>query len=651
MASLKLNHIYKVYPNGAKAVNDFCMDIEDKEFIVFVGPSGCGKSTTLRMIAGLEEITAGELMIGDSVVNDVEPMHRDIAMVFQNYALYPHMTVYENMAFGLKLRKMPKEEVDRRVNEAAEILGITEYLQRKPAAMSGGQRQRVALGRAIVREPKVFLLDEPLSNLDAKLRNTMRSEISKLHNKLQTTFVYVTHDQVEAMTMGTRIVVMKDGFVQQIDTPRNLYRYPVNKFVAGFIGTPQMNFYTGKLKAEGDNVRVTFDNTEVNMLAPAEYFAKADVRYLNGEKPVVFGIRLEHVSVDPEKYPYKAKCRVSYVEDLGVDGQVYADFDLNSEDTITESATKVIIKAPENAFYRAGEIIDVSMDLSHLHLFDAETEKTIAPRIPEEAIVYGTVKGGKLSVLGTQLVLPSAISAADGEYEIHIPTAALSFGGNIKAEFVKEEDVNGQRLVQMNAGGKMLFMYADQSSVLTKGVAVDLKQCSFVMDGAEAVSPLPAENELSGKILISKQKKEITAENGAVKKVKQKVYSLEISGKSFVCPEAVGEKIVNCGKKIFNGVLAVRFSPYCVNCGAEGIPAHVTNILDYGNEKFAECTVREITAPRTDKKKKSAEEAEAFIERKIYVAVGSGFNDTEVTLVPELEKVKIYGREQDIRII
>ena len=256
MANLKLNHIYKVYPNGVKAVNDFSMDIADKEFIVFIGPSGCGKSTTLRMIAGLEEITAGELCIGDTVVNDVGPKERDIAMVFQNYALYPNMTVYENMAFGLKLRKIPKEEIDKKVREAARILGITEYLDRKPKAMSGGQRQRVALGRAIVREPKVFLLDEPLSNLDAKLRTAMRAEISKLHRKLQTTFIYVTHDQVEAMTMGTRIVVMKDGFVQQIDSPRNLYNFPCNKFVAGFIGTPQMNFFKGKLLKRGDKVTV-----------------------------------------------------------------------------------------------------------------------------------------------------------------------------------------------------------------------------------------------------------------------------------------------------------------------------------------------------------------------------------------------------------
>ncbi|MBQ8344167.1 MAG: ATP-binding cassette domain-containing protein, partial [Clostridia bacterium] len=242
MASLSLKHIYKKYPGGVTAVTDFNLEIEDKEFVIFVGPSGCGKSTTLRMIAGLEEITEGELRIDGVLVNDIAPKDRDIAMVFQNYALYPHMTVYENMAFGLKLRKVPKETIKRRVEAAAKILGIEALLDRKPKAMSGGQKQRVALGRAIVREPKVFLLDEPLSNLDAKLRAAMRTEITKIHQTIGTTFIYVTHDQVEAMTMATRIVVMKDGFIQQVDTPQNLYDKPVNTFVAGFIGTPQMNF-------------------------------------------------------------------------------------------------------------------------------------------------------------------------------------------------------------------------------------------------------------------------------------------------------------------------------------------------------------------------------------------------------------------------
>ena len=241
MANVSLRHIYKIYDGGVTAVTDFNLEIADKEFIILVGPSGCGKSTTLRMIAGLEDISKGELYIGDMLANDVAPKDRDIAMVFQNYALYPHMTVYDNMAFGLKLRKTPKDEIKRRVEEAARILGIEQYLDRKPKALSGGQRQRVAMGRAIVRSPKVFLMDEPLSNLDAKLRVQMRVEISKLHQRLQTTIIYVTHDQTEAMTLGTRIVVLKDGIIQQVDTPQNLYNTPNNIFVAGFIGSPQMN--------------------------------------------------------------------------------------------------------------------------------------------------------------------------------------------------------------------------------------------------------------------------------------------------------------------------------------------------------------------------------------------------------------------------
>ena len=254
MASLSLKHIYKIYPNGFNAVKDFNLEIEDKEFIIFVGPSGCGKSTTLRMIAGLEEISKGELYIDGKLMNDVEPKDRDIAMVFQSYALYPHMSIYDNMAFGLKLRKVPKNEIDKKVKEAARILDIEHLLDRKPKLLSGGQRQRVAMGRAIVREPKVFLMDEPLSNLDAKLRVQMRLEISKLHQRLQTTIIYVTHDQTEAMTLGTRIVVMKDGVVQQVDTPQNLYDTPGNLFVAGFIGSPQMNFMDADLIKEGNNV-------------------------------------------------------------------------------------------------------------------------------------------------------------------------------------------------------------------------------------------------------------------------------------------------------------------------------------------------------------------------------------------------------------
>ena len=327
MSSLNLKNIYKVYPSGVTAVTDFNLDIEDKEFIVFVGPSGCGKSTTLRMIAGLEEISAGELYIDGVLVNNRAPKDRDIAMVFQNYALYPHMTVYDNMAFGLKLRKMPKPQIDQRVKEAARILGIEMYLSRKPKALSGGQRQRVALGRAIVREPKVFLLDEPLSNLDAKLRSQMRTEITKLHNRLATTFIYVTHDQVEAMTMGTRIVVMKDGFMQQVDTPINLYDHPINQFVAGFIGTPQMNFFTGKLTGDSKNVYLEFGLEKIAL--PKE---KVDLicnldKYLNTDREIVFGIRPEDIH-DEEAWVTNKKnaiieVKVDVVEALGSETLLY----------------------------------------------------------------------------------------------------------------------------------------------------------------------------------------------------------------------------------------------------------------------------------------------------------------------------------------
>ena len=292
MAGLKLNHIYKIYSGNVTAVSDFCLDIDDKEFIVLVGPSGCGKSTTLRMVAGLEEISEGELYIGDRLVNDVAPKDRDIAMVFQNYALYPHMTVYDNMAFGLKLRKKPKDEIDKLVREAAKILSIEPYLNRKPKALSGGQRQRVALGRAIVRDPKVFLFDEPLSNLDAKLRVQMRTEITKLHQRLQTTFIYVTHDQTEAMTMASRIVVMKDGFIQQVDTPQNLYDYPANLFVGSFIGSPQMNFFNAKLVKKDGAVWAEFGNNAIKV-PDAKVRKLVDESYIG--KEVVMGIRPENI--------------------------------------------------------------------------------------------------------------------------------------------------------------------------------------------------------------------------------------------------------------------------------------------------------------------------------------------------------------------
>ena len=378
MASLSLRGIYKRYPGGVVAVSDFTMNIKDKEFIILVGPSGCGKSTTLRMIAGLEEISEGELFIGDRLVNDVAPKDRDIAMVFQNYALYPHMTVFENMAFGLKLRKVPKDEIKKLVEEAAKILDIAHLLDRKPKALSGGQRQRVALGRAIVRDPQVFLLDEPLSNLDAKLRAQMRTELSKLHKKLGTTFIYVTHDQIEAMTMGDRIVVMKDGYIQQIDSPINLYENPVNKFVAGFMGSPQMNFINAKLIMLNGKYTVEFGSEDTKTTRGRKFYvelpgAKTDTEALKYyvDKEVILGIRPENIH-DEEMFLSNAKtgmieATVDVTEMMGAESYLYP----------TCEGIPLTARVSPRYTARPQDVIKLALDPNKVHLFDPNDEHSI----------------------------------------------------------------------------------------------------------------------------------------------------------------------------------------------------------------------------------------------------------------------------------
>ncbi len=368
MASLSLRHIYKKYPGGVTAVSDFCLEIKDKEFLILVGPSGCGKSTTLRMIAGLEEISDGELFIGDRLVNDVAPKDRDIAMVFQNYALYPHMSVFDNMAFGLKLRKTPKEEIKRRVEEAARILDIAHLLERKPKALSGGQKQRVALGRAIVRNPKVFLLDEPLSNLDAKLRASMRTELTKIHQRVGTTFVYVTHDQTEAMTMATRIVVMKDGLIQQVATPQELYDSPVNLFVAGFIGSPQMNFVNCTLDKKADGVYLTFGTNSVKL--PDDKAKAPELEEYLG-KEVVMGIRPECI--------YDDETRIQQFADAIIEADVEVTELMGAEIYLYLSAdeTNLIARVSPRSTTRQGDIVHVALDTTRVHIFDKETERCI----------------------------------------------------------------------------------------------------------------------------------------------------------------------------------------------------------------------------------------------------------------------------------
>ncbi len=600
MASLSLKHIFKVYDGGVKAVNDFCMDIEDKEFIVFVGPSGCGKSTTLRMIAGLEEITAGELRIDNEIVNDFEPKDRNIAMVFQNYALYPHMSVYENMAFSLRTMHMPNDQIHEKVMEAAQILGITEYLDRKPKALSGGQRQRVALGRAIVRKPKVFLLDEPLSNLDAKLRAAMRAEISRLHERLGTTFIYVTHDQVEAMTMGSRIVVMKDGYVQQIDTPINLYKFPDNMFVAGFIGTPQMNFFEGTVKKTGEDVRFALNcGTSIDM----KYIQadKIPVKYMNGEHKIVFGIRPDDVRVynstnydDGSWAP--AKAVVSVVEVLGGETLIYANLNLDTPDA-EEGA--IIIKADPDTVVRRGDVINIEISRRKFHVFDKETEKSIRRRIPEENIISSTVANGALLFEGQEFILPSAVKCADiqsANADISMPVSALTLGkGNGKAEVQWIESIENKTLYFLKVGEITLFSLEDGEARFAVGdnVSFDIDFTAVSIDSL-GIEPLCLTNKLDG--IFTKEKD-----------ASRKFYNffMNIGAAKLVPTESICEKLFACkGNKIFHTPLEYIFEAKDATVAPHREDAEnalfgkVLEILDYGHEKYAVIDVygQKITA-------------------------------------------------------
>lgn len=658
MANLSLKHIYKVYPNGAKAVNDFNMQIEDKEFIVFVGPSGCGKSTTLRMIAGLEEITAGELKIGDMVVNGMEPKDRDIAMVFQNYALYPHMTIFENLAFGLRMRKIPdikkdkagnpildkngkeipilrrynKEELNQKVQEAAEILEISDYLKRKPKEMSGGQRQRVALGRAIVRKPKVMLLDEPLSNLDAKLRTQMRSEIVKLHKKLQTTFIYVTHDQVEAMTMGTRIVVMKDGFVKQIDTPKNLYKFPENKFVAGFIGTPQMNFFEGTLKKQGDKVHIQFMYSDAEITVPYSMLMKTLPEYLDGEKTVYIGFRAENISLEEEvvkSSKTKIKVRISHSEELGTETLVYGDINMQG-DGFSESSTRVIIKSAGFKEYEPDSICEAALDIQGIHLFDKDTEESIMPRIPKVNTLDCEIKNRTLNFLGQTLDLPSAIQCEAGKGELILPVDAIQFGGELKAEVVDCENINGKNLISLELNGNRIYMLSDLPR--EKGeveIRLDFKKIILKV-GETETSPMPEINGVNGTFVMERVP-EVVMSKDKQKKKKKIHYYLHIDGVQLEAPASVYEKMfaVTTGRKVYNSLFRYEWSVYDFNISDQGLEAKVLGVLDYGREKFLKCSCKtEVIYVKTDKE----------YSGKIHVT-------------PDVSKVSVIESERQIRIV
>ena len=629
---IELIDVKKVYDGDTVAVENFNLQVKKGEFVTFLGPSGCGKSTTLRMIAGLEEITYGEVAIDGRIVNNVEPKDRDIAMVFQNYALYPHMTIYENIAFGLRTRKVPKEEIDKRVTEAAETLGITEYLKRKPKEMSGGQRQRVALGRAIVREPKVMLLDEPLSNLDAKLRTQMRSEIIKLHKKLNTTFIYVTHDQVEAMTMGTRIVVMKDGFVKQIDTPKNLYKYPSNKFVAGFIGTPQMNFFQGTLKKDGDKVHIEFKWSEAKITVPYSMLMKTTPQYLDGTKTVYIGFRAEDISLEEDKVrasEAKIKVRISHSEELGTETLVYGDINMDG-DGFAETNTRVIIKSAGFKEYKPDTVCEAALNIDSIHLFDIETEESIMPRIPEYNYLDCNVENGKLKFLGNSVDLPESAVCENGSGELLISVSAIKFDGDIKAKVIDNENINGQNLVSLDINGSRIYALSD--NVLEKGeigIGLDFKKL-IINVGSVGISPMPLTNGLNGTFVMEKLPETINVK-GKDKKVKTPHYYLVINGTKFEAPEQIYSKMfaATTGRKVYNSTYRYEWTPYDFTVSESGIEAQVLKTLDYGAEKFLKCAVgEEILYVKCDK----------VMSGKIY-------------LVPEVNKVSVIESERQIRIV
>ena len=608
MANLSLKHLYKIYENGTKAVDDFNLEIKDNEFIVFVGPSGCGKSTTLRMIAGLEEITAGDFYIDGILANNLEPKDRDMAMVFQNYALYPHMSVYENMAFGLRIRHVNKDEIDRRVHEAAKILDIENQLDKKPKNMSGGQRQRVALGRAIVRKPKVFLLDEPLSNLDAKLRSSMRSEITRLHSVLGTTFIYVTHDQVEAMTMGTRIVVMKNGIIKQVDSPMNLYDYPENVFVAGFIGTPQMNFINAKLGYV--NSDILLKSSFYDFIYKHEDLSHIDTLNILKEKDVIVGIRPEHTCIVNKNSSNAFECEIVVLEALGNEMNVIAE-------TIADR-TRIILKLVRDDSLSIGQHILVSFDVTKLHVFDKESENTLLERIPSFMTIKGRIENNKLNILGHKIKLSSwnaSLFESNKDVLLNFSISALSEGEDFVIECIKKEKIKNKWLFTCKFNDEYVYFVNDNYIDGDKlSLNIDLSSIDYYdLNGNLLISKLDEINKFEGELIPSKKlipcvKKnlidislyknylKVKEENDLpllkklnVKEKKKVVFNYKIFNKEI---EPRMEDIIKIyallGKKFYLHHIKYLVSAKDIIINEFGeFSGEIIEILDYNKEKFA----------------------------------------------------------------
>jgi multiple sugar transport system ATP-binding protein len=567
MTDLVLKNVYKVYNDGTVAVNNFNLVIKNGEFVILVGPSGCGKSTTLRMIAGLEDITAGSFYISGVKANALEPKDRNMAMVFQNYALYPHMNVYENMAFGLRINKVPKQEIDQRVTEAAEILGLTSQLAKKPKDMSGGQRQRVALGRAIVRNPSVFLLDEPLSNLDAKLRASMRSEIRRLHDALKTTFIYVTHDQIEAMTMGTKIVVMDKGLIQQVDSPMNLYDYPENLFVAGFIGSPQMNIFDGICQIVHDEIMLKIGKHLLKF--PLKKFPKIDVFDLANHEAVKIGIRPEHLSLASRKEKNTIPLDINLIEALGNETVC--------EGLIAATDINIIAKITRNNEIREGDTIHLKLEADKIHLFSSATQATLNPRMPHHSFVKYSEK-----LFGKKVSFPKAYEKAMAQMKdphLLIPLAALEEGKQYALKILKQERIQEEVLLTLQGeDGQTLFAKRDQE-VKGKTYSFNLRpELISITDGGQVVfAGIPRMNTITGKLIPHRRR--ITMDG---KSVNKKVFDYAIKDVTYRPNDEIVAKIYALlGKKFALHTIDFSFAPDAVTFSSQGMKGIIQDIIQY----------------------------------------------------------------------
>ncbi len=571
MAGLKLFHANKIYEGGVHALKDFCLDVEDKEFVVFVGPSGCGKSTALRMIAGLEKITSGDIYIGDRLVNGLPAKDRNISMVFQSYALFPNMSVYDNISFGLRMHGVDKEVIKQKVEEVAHLLSLTDYLKRRPSQLSGGQRQRVALGRAIVRNPDLFLLDEPLSNLDAKLRNKMRSEILALHDRLGATFIYVTHDQTEAMTMGDKIVVMQAGEIMQVGSPKSLYRYPANKFVAGFLGTPQMNFLEGEIEV-GDDICV---NTKVGRFPlNEEQILRLDEDFKVRGKKVILGIRPEHISTTRKKQ-----------SDIELSGKVVVSEELCTHTVVyAEANEKEIIGYGKSGEHLVGQEIALFADMEELHLFDSVTEKTILPQYSERITVDAVKRGNILEILGGEVVLSNlqAESIDDGAIKVVVPYDAIT-EGNIPFKLVKKLEVEKAEVSMLEAEGVRFYAKGDFNEVQTLGLIgsklelIGEGRVSAIKDSEIFTFTFSKRREKEGNKLIEK-------------------HFCNIEGVEVESFYNFNKKMYRLGRDIFRKAFDMKISMDNLRLAVENEPypcvkARVASVANFGDIEYSEVVI------------------------------------------------------------